>query len=101
MLPVVETSGGAALTNVGGLAIRSELLATQMLSRCFMGVMNAAPTMTQMPVASANPAAACDDIRCLPFDQHGALPDQKIPHLVQHQHRLLIHALDGNEAHRR
>ncbi len=29
------------------------------------------------------------------------LPDQKVAHLVQHQDRLLVHALDRDEAHRR
>jgi hypothetical protein len=34
-------------------------------------------------------------------NQHGPLPHKKIPHLVEHQHRLLIPHLDGDNAYGR
>src|SRR4029077_8145494 len=34
-------------------------------------------------------------------DQHRSLADQKVAHLVQHQHGLLVDGLDGDKAHRR
>jgi hypothetical protein len=35
------------------------------------------------------------------IDQHRSLANQKIAHLVQHQHGLLLGGLDSNKAHRR
>jgi hypothetical protein len=35
------------------------------------------------------------------IDQHGALTDQKVAHLVQHLYRLLLGGLNGNKTHRR